>query len=146
MGRPRIFESDAIKQRTYRLRRKIRETDAEKLHYARLEQLHRVVRRAASEGHQDAKNMLGRNASDTALKIIMATQPEPDEEIEAYTPWNLFGFDIGYYAFEEAASSVLLEKSEMKDGVFQVVIGTEKRAPRKSPENRRKPHRTGSKL
>jgi hypothetical protein len=132
MGRPRKFESDAVKQRTYRLQRKIRETDAEKLHYARLEQLHRVVSRAASEGHEDAKKMLGRNPSDTALKMIMATQPEPDEDIEAYTPLNLFGFDIGYYAFEEAASSVLLERSEMKDGVFHLVIGTEKRTPRKA--------------
>jgi hypothetical protein len=132
MGRPRKYASEAEKQRTYRLQRKIANTDAEKIHYARLEALHSIVRRAASDGSEDAQKLLGRNASDTALRLILHTQPVEDEEIEAHTPLSLFGFDLSYYAFEEAASAVMLEKSEMKHGVFQVVIGTEKRAPRRA--------------
>jgi hypothetical protein len=143
MGRPRKFASEAEKQRTYRLQRKIANTDAEKLHYARLQKLHSVVRRAALDGNERAKQMLGRNASDTALKLILETQPEGEEDIEAYTPSQLFGFDIGYYAFEEAASALILQQTEQKHGVFQVVIGTEKRTPRKAQSIAERPKRQG---
>ncbi len=130
MGRPRKFANDAIKQRTYRLQRKMRDMSDEKLHYARLEQLHAVVRRAALDGNEAAEKILGRNAADTALKLILSSQPPPPVDDEA--PWDvdLLGFELAYYAYEEAASSVLLERSEVKNGIFQVVIGTEARAPR----------------
>jgi hypothetical protein len=143
MGRRRQFKDDAEKQRMYRLRRKIESTDEEKLHYARLEKLHNIIRRAAADGNADAQNMLGRNASDTALKLILQTQPEEGEEIEAHTPLSLFGFDFSYYAFEEAASAAMLEKSQAKDGVFQVVIGTEKRAPRRAQRIAERPKPQG---
>ncbi len=145
MGRPRKFASEVEKQRTYRLQRKIANTDAEKLHYARLQKLHRVVCRAALDGNERAQKILGRNPSDTALNLILATQPDREEYPEHLFPIDLFGFDMTYYAFEEATSSLMLQQAEMKDGVFHVVLGSEKRAPRKSPENRRKPHRTGAK-
>jgi hypothetical protein len=143
MPRPRKFESDAHKQRVYRLRRKMESTDAEKLHYARLEALHRTVRRAASDGDEAAKKLLGRNASDTALKIILTTQPAPDDDSDEHQATDLFGFSMAYYAYEEAASSVLLRRSESKDGVFQVVIGTEKRVPRKAQSIADRPKRPG---
>jgi hypothetical protein len=141
MGRPRKFASEAEKQRTYRLQRKIANTDAEKLHYARLEKLHSVVRRAALDGNERAQEILGRNASDTALKLILATQPEPEERLEHLFPVDLFGFDMTYYAFEEATSSLMLQKAEQKHGVFQVVIGTEKRVPRKAQSIADRPKR-----
>jgi hypothetical protein len=131
MGRPRKFENDAVKQRTYRLHRKIRDEGEESIHYARLERLHAVVRRAASQGDEGAKKLLGKNAPDTALRIILSTQPEPGEDMEDYMATDLIGFDLAYYAYEEAASSVLLQRSQMKHGVFRVVIGTEPRAPRR---------------
>jgi hypothetical protein len=143
MGRPRKFASEAEKQRTYRLQRKIANTDAEKLHYARLQKLHRVVCRAALAGNKHAQGMLGRNASDTALKIILQTQPEEGEDIECNTPLSLFGFDMTYYAFEEATSSLMLQNMNAKDGMFQVVIGTEKRAPRKEKTIAERPKRQG---
>jgi hypothetical protein len=132
MGRPRKFASEAEKQRTYRMQRKIANTDAEQLHYARLQKLHRVVCRAALDGNQRAQEIVGRNPSDTALKLILATQPDREEYPEHLFPVDLFGFDMTYYAFEEATSSLMLQQAEMKDGVFHVVLGTEKRASRKA--------------
>jgi hypothetical protein len=143
MGRPRKFANDAIKQRTYRLQRKIRDEGEESVHYARLERLHAVVRRAASQGDEGAKKLLGKNAPDTALKIILSTQPEPGEDMEDYMPTDLIGFDIAYHAYEEAASDILLKRSEMKHGVFQVVIGTEARAPRRRESTADRPSAQG---
>jgi hypothetical protein len=102
------------------------------LHRARIEQLHRVVIRAANDGDEGAIRVLGATPSETALKIIMETQRLPGESDDADEVFDLTPFAVHYYAYEEAASSVLLQKSEMKDGVFQVVIGTEKRAVRKA--------------
>jgi hypothetical protein len=145
MGRPRKFASEAEKQRTYRLQRKIASTDAEKLHYARLQKLHRVVCRAALDGNERAQEILGRNASDTALKLILATQPEREEHPEHLFPVDLFGFDMTYYAFEEATSTLMMQQAEIKDGVFRVVIGTEKRVPRKAQSIADRPKRQGKK-
>jgi hypothetical protein len=114
------------------LQRKIANTDAEKLHHARLEQLHRMVLRAAADGDQGAKNVLGVTPSDTALRIILDTQSLPDENGEVYETCDLQSFSCHYYAYEQAAASVLLQRSGQKDGVYQVVIGTEARAPRKA--------------
>jgi hypothetical protein len=130
MGRPKIFQSEAEKQRVYRARRKAAATTQEKLHYARLQALHDIVQCAALDGDERAAEMLGKNPSDTALKIILLTQPAPIVDDEAFADWDLRGFDIALYAYEEAASSVLLEKTELKDGVFQLVIGTEPRQSR----------------
>jgi hypothetical protein len=143
MGRPRKFASEAEKQRTYRLQRKIERTDAETLHHARLAKLHRIVLRAASDGDEGARKVLGVTPSDTALKIIMDTQRLPGEDGDDDDAFNLTSFAVHYYAFEEAASSVLLRRSEMKDGIFQVVIGTEKRAPKKAQTKAERPKPPG---
>jgi hypothetical protein len=143
MPRPRKYRDDAEKQRVYRLRRKIESTDEEQLHYARLERLHAVVRRAADSGDEGAKKLLGRNASDTALKLILASQPDPPIDDVAPLEMDFVGFNIGYYAYEEAASCVLLDKAEMTSGVFKVVLGTEKRAPRKAKTIAERPKRQG---
>jgi hypothetical protein len=143
MGRPRKFASEAEKQRTYRLQRKIQRTDAEQLHHARLAKLHRIVLRAALDGDEGAKKVLGVTPSDTALKIIMDTQRLPGEDGDDDEDFDLTSFAVHYYAFEEAASSVLLRRSGMKHGVFQVVIGTEKRAPKKAQAIADRPKRPG---
>ncbi len=105
--------------------------------------MHKTVRRAATDGDLDAQKMLGRSASDTALKIILLSQRPPDERNDDGDQWDLLGFDLSYYAYEEAAASVILEKSHLKEGVFQVVIGTEPRASRKEKALAERPKSTG---
>jgi hypothetical protein len=144
MGRPKIFESEAEKQRVYRLRRKIAKQGVEAVHYARLQELHHVVKRAALDGNEAAAKLLGNSPSDTALRVIISTQPPEAYEDNGYLPVDLFGFDFAYYAYEQAASTVVLERTGAKDGVFQVVVGAPAPATRKGKSVADRPTATSS--
>jgi hypothetical protein len=134
-----MYESSAEKQRVYRLRRKADKQGVEALHYARLEEMHRVVKRAALDGNEEAAKILGKSPSDTALRVILTTQPPEAYEDNGYLPFDLFGFDFAYYAYEEAAGNVILEKTGAKDGVFQVVVGAPAPAKRKEKSGADRP-------
>jgi hypothetical protein len=62
----------------------------------------------------------------------MDTQLEPDEDGQQYETFDLSSFSVHYYAYEEAAAHYMMEKDGCKNGRYQVVLGTEKRAPRKA--------------
>jgi hypothetical protein len=139
-----MYESSAEKQRVYRLRRKAEKQGAEAVHYARLQEIHRVVKRAALDGDENAAKVLGSSPSDTALRVIIATQPPEAYEDNGYLPVDLFGFDFAYYAYEEAASSVILERTGAKDGVFQVVVGAPAPAKRQGKSGADRPNAASS--
>jgi hypothetical protein len=117
-----MYENQAEKQRVYRLRRKVEKEGAEAAHYARLQEIHRVVKRAVLDGNENAAKVLGNSPSDTALRVILFTQPPEAYEDNGYLPIDLFGFDYAYYAHQEIAGNVLIEKTGEKGVVYNVFL------------------------
>ncbi len=120
MPRPKTYLNAAVRQRAYRERLKEREPKDERRYHWRLQKLHAVIERAAAAGNEQAQKMLGINAYDTALRMIIFSQPQSGAAENSFVGWDLEGFELAFHAYEEAASQVMLEQSGKKYGVFQI--------------------------
>ena len=120
MPRPKKYESAAVKQRAYRTRLKEREPEGERAYHWRLQKLHAIIQRAVDAGDERAREFLGVNAYDTALRLIFHSQPEEDLADDWFGGWSLQGFDMALYAYQEAAADLMLKQAGKRDGVFMV--------------------------
>jgi hypothetical protein len=99
---------------------KEREPKDDKRYHWRLQKLHGVIERAAADGNERAKEVLGINAYDTALRMIILSQPQSGAAEDSFAGWDLEGFELAFHAYEQAVESVMLRQSGKKYGVFQI--------------------------
>ncbi len=85
MGRPKVYESPAIRQKIYRSRRDAEGKSMEKRAEQAIQEFHREVAADAARGDSDqarfAKAALGRSPLETALKVMFfAELIDPTED------------------------------------------------------------------
>jgi hypothetical protein len=109
-----------VKQRAYRNRLKEREPKDDKRYHWRLQKLHAIIERAAAAGNEQAEKMLGINAYDTALRMIVFSQPPSGAAEDSFAGWDLEGFELAFHSYEQAVAQVALDQAGKKYGVFQI--------------------------
>ncbi len=120
MPRPKTYPNAAVRQRAYRERLKEREPKDERRYHWRLQKLHASIELAAADGNERAKQVLGINAYDTALRMIIFSQPQSGAAEDSFAGWDLEGFELAFHSYEQAVAQVKLEQSGKRHGVFQI--------------------------